>query len=68
VVRVLGGGSKSGGAFVFMAAALAGAAVLMLFVKAAPEVAPAVPRRLSTPVGRVLVPLRALHAGRIKTA
>jgi sugar phosphate permease len=68
VVGVLGGGSRSGGAFVFMAAALFGSAILMLFVKRPLMIAPvASPRRLTTPVGTVLVPVRALHGGRLKT-
>jgi hypothetical protein len=51
-----------------MAAALFGSAVLMLFVKRPPVIAPvASPRRLTTPVGPVLIPVRAVHGGRVKT-
>lgn len=68
VVGVLGGGSRSGGAFVFMAAALFASAILMFFVKRPAELAAvAPPSQLRTPVGAVLVPLRAVHGGRLKT-
>ena len=51
-----------------MAAALFASAVLMLFVQRPSAVAPVVsPRRLTTPVGPVLVPVRAVHGGRLKT-
>lgn len=68
VVGVLGGGTRSGGAFVFMAAALFASAVLMLFVKRPTLTAPlTAPSRLTTPVGHIPVPVRALHGGRLKT-
>ncbi len=56
------------GAFVFMAAALFASAIVMLFVKRPAElVAVAPPSELRTPVGAVLVPLRAVHGGWLKT-
>jgi sugar phosphate permease len=76
IVGVLGGGTKSGGAFVFMAAALLGAAVLMLFVKRPATEhqgtsVDATPRtvsgRVHTHLGGVTVPLAARHGGRLKT-
>ncbi|MGI8449224.1 MAG: MFS transporter [Streptosporangiaceae bacterium] len=80
LVGVLGGGSTSGAAFVFMAAALFASAVLMLFVRRpaapAPETEdgrrpPAVagppPARSRTHVGAMPVPPSALRGGRAKT-
>ena len=82
VVGVLGGGTSSGAAFIFMAGALFAAALLMLFVKRPRVVAPTTgeadplvadsvrngpTRRVPTHVGAVSVPRSALHSGRLKT-
>jgi len=82
VVGVLGGGTSSGAAFIFMAGALFVAALLMFFVRrpraVVPDVAEAKPvvadpvrnrsaRWVPTHVGAVSVPRSALHSGRLKT-
>lgn len=68
VVGVLGGGTKSGGAFIFMAAALLGSAVLMLFVKRPAAIAePPTPMRIPTYVRGISLPANARHSGRLKT-
>lgn len=67
VVGVLGGGTKSGGAFIFMAAALLGSAVLMLFVKRPTIAEPATAMRIPTYVGGISLPANARQSGRIKT-
>ncbi len=67
VVGELGGGTRSCGAFMFMAAALFGSAVLMLFVNR-PSCSPRwLCHAAASPVDLVLVALRALHGGRLKT-
>jgi len=79
LVGVLGGGTKSGAAFIFMAAALLGAAVLMLFVKRPPErseapgttPSPVVPLSADDRPARIAIhlggaPIPARQSGRLK--
>jgi MFS family permease len=82
VVGLLGGGTSSRAAFIFMAAALFGAVLLMLFVRrpiaavsqtngGEPLVGEATRTgpagRILTHVGALSVPRSALHSGRMKT-